>query len=255
LYQITRTLLQYGLDDFIPKDKSPWFAKVARSSLFWLKNQHKDKSLGYRLRLALQSLGPVWIKFGQMLSTRRDLLPDDIARELALLQDKVEPFDALKAQKLIEQALEVNSIDALFSNFEQTPLASASIAQVHTATLELESGSQDVVIKVIRPDIEKQIQADLSLMAQVANVIVKFIGESRRLRPVEVVKEYKKTLLDELDLQREGANALQLRRNFLNSDSLYIPEIFSDYSRKNVLVMERIYGIPVSDIDALEAQY
>ncbi|MGB0843071.1 MAG: AarF/UbiB family protein, partial [Pseudoalteromonas shioyasakiensis] len=130
----------------------------------------------------------------------------------------------------------------------------ASIAQVHTATLELESGIQDVVIKVIRPDIEKQIHADLSLMAQVAKVIVKFIGESRRLRPVEVVKEYRKTLLDELDLQREGVNALQLRRNFLESDALYIPEVFSDYSRKNVLVMERIYGIPVSDIDALEAQ-
>ncbi len=254
LYQITRTLLQYGLDDLIPKDKFPWFAKAARNSLFWLQNQHKDKPLGYRLRLALQSLGPVWIKFGQMLSTRRDLLPDDIARELALLQDKVEPFEGHKAQKLIEQALEINSIDELFANFEQTPLASASIAQVHTATLELESGTQDVVIKVIRPDIEKQIHADLSLMAQVAKVIVKFIGESRRLRPVEVVKEYRKTLLDELDLQREGANALQLRRNFIDSDALYIPEVFSDYSRKNVLVMERIYGIPVSDIDALEAQ-
>ena len=121
LYHITKTLLHYGLDDLIPKDKLPWFAKAARSSLFWLQNQHKDKPLVYRLRLALQSLGPVWIKFGQMLSTRRDLLPDDIARELALLQDKVEPFEGHKAQKLIEQALEINSIDELFANFEQTP--------------------------------------------------------------------------------------------------------------------------------------
>ena len=254
LYQITRTLLHYGLDDLIPQDKYPWYAKAARGCFFWLRNQHKDKPVGLRLRLALQALGPVWIKFGQMLSTRRDLLPDEIATELALLQDKVAPFDGAQAQQLIEQALELKTIDELFTNFEQRPLASASIAQVHTATLELESGEQDVVIKVIRPDIEKQIQADLSLMAQVAKVIVKCIGVTRRLRPIEVVREYRKTLLDELDLQRECANALQLRRNFLGSDALYIPEVFSDYSRKNVLVMERIYGIPVSDIDELEAQ-
>lgn len=254
LYHITKTLLQYGLDDLIPKDKLPWYAKAARGSVFWLKNQHPDKPLGLRLRLALQSLGPVWVKFGQMLSTRRDLLPDDMAKELALLQDQVEPFTGAQAQALIEEALDITHIDELFCEFEQTPLASASIAQVHTARLQQEDGLKDVVIKVIRPDIEAQIQADLSLMSQVAKIIVKFIGPSRRLRPVEVVKEYRKTLLDELDLEREGANALQLRRNFIDSDSLYIPKVYSDFSRKNVLVMERIYGIPVSDIDALVAQ-
>jgi ubiquinone biosynthesis protein len=254
LYQITRTLLHYGLDDLIPDKKQPWYGKIARKSLFWLKNKHKDKPLGLRLRLALQSLGPVWIKFGQMLSTRRDLLPQDIALELAQLQDKVQPFCGKKAQRLIEEALQINDINELFNNFDQTPLASASIAQVHTANLYTESGSQEVVIKVIRPNIAQQIEADLALMSQFASMLVKIVSQSRRLRPVEVVKEYKKTLLDELDLLREGANALQLRRNFTDSDSLYIPEIYSDYSRKNVLVMERIYGIPVSDTDALLAQ-
>ncbi|TMO78299.1 ubiquinone biosynthesis regulatory protein kinase UbiB [Pseudoalteromonas aurantia] len=254
LYQITRTLLHYGLDDLIPDKKQPWYGKLARKSLFWLKNQHKDKPLGLRLRLALQTLGPVWIKFGQMLSTRRDLLPHDIALELAQLQDKVQPFCGKQAQQLIEQALQINDINEIFSEFAQTPLASASIAQVHTARLHTETGSKEVVIKVIRPNIAQQIEADLALMARFASILVKIVSQSRRLRPIEVVKEYKKTLLDELDLLREGANALQLRRNFIDSDSLYIPEIYSDYSRKNVLVMERIYGIPVSDTDALLAQ-
>ncbi|RJE71275.1 ubiquinone biosynthesis regulatory protein kinase UbiB [Pseudoalteromonas sp. MSK9-3] len=254
LYQITRTLLHYGLDDLIPDKKQPWYGKLARKSLFWLKNQHKDKPLGLRLRLALQTLGPVWIKFGQMLSTRRDLLPHDIALELAQLQDKVQPFCGKQAQQLIEQALQINDISELFSEFDQTPLASASIAQVHTARLHTETDSKEVVIKVIRPNIAQQIEADLALMARFASILVKIESQSRRLRPIEVVKEYKKTLLDELDLLREGANALQLRRNFIDSDSLYIPEIYSDYSRKNVLVMERIYGIPVSDTDALLAQ-
>jgi ubiquinone biosynthesis protein len=255
LYYITKTLLSYGLDELIPKHKIPWFAKVARGSLFWLRNQHKDKSAGLRLRLALQQLGPVWIKFGQMLSTRRDLLPDDIALELAFLQDKVEPFAGELAQEIIEQALELNDISERFSEFSQTPLASASIAQVHTATLvEYDGNEQDVVIKVIRPNINEQINADLALMEKLAKVLASAHHEAKRLRPVEVVKEYKKTLLDELDLMREGANGIQLKRNFEGSDSLYIPAVYSDYSRHNVLVMERIYGIPVSDTDALLAQ-
>ncbi|MBD1583289.1 ubiquinone biosynthesis regulatory protein kinase UbiB [Pseudoalteromonas sp. S16_S37] len=254
LYQITNTLLSFGLDEFIPAKKRPWFARVARSSLFWMSNKHADKPIGVRLRLALQTLGPVWVKFGQMLSTRRDLLPLEVAEELALLQDKVAPFDGAQAQKLIENALQIKDINELFSEFEQTPLASASIAQVHTATLVDKGQEKEVVIKVIRPDIEQQISADLALMAQFARLIVRLFKSSRRLRPVEVVKEYKKTLLDELDLMREAANAIQLKRNFTDSESLYIPEVFSDYSRTNVLVMERIYGIPVSDTDALLEQ-
>jgi len=255
LYYITKTLLSYGLDELIPRKRVPWFAKLARGSLFWLRNQHKDKPAGMRLRLALQELGPVWIKFGQMLSTRRDLLPHDVALELALLQDQVEPFEGELAQQLIEKALGINDISELFSDFSQTPLASASIAQVHTATLIDEHGTpQDVVIKVIRPNIKEQIDADLMLMQKVARLVAKLLKEAKRLRPIEVVNEYKKTLLDELDLMREGANAIQLRRNFEDSDSLYIPFVYSDYSRSNVLVMERIYGIPVSDTDALLAQ-
>ena len=255
LYYITKTLLSYGLDELIPRKRVPWFAKLARGSLFWLRNQHKDKPAGMRLRLALQELGPVWIKFGQMLSTRRDLLPHDVALELALLQDQVEPFEGELAQQLIEKALGINDISELFSDFSQTPLASASIAQVHTATLIDEHGApQDVVIKVIRPNIKEQIDADLMLMQKVARLVAKLLKEAKRLRPIEVVNEYKKTLLDELDLMREGANAIQLRRNFEDSDSLYIPFVYSDYSRSNVLVMERIYGIPVSDTEALLAQ-
>lgn len=254
-YQIQKTLLQYGLDELVPSQWQPWWAKTARHAMFWLQNQHPDKTVGVRLRLALQSLGPVWIKFGQMLSTRRDLFPPELADELAKLQDKVEPFDGAQAQQLIEKALGLTDIHELFCDFAVTPLASASIAQVHTARLKQPDGSvADVVIKVIRPDIERQIQADLELMADLAIMAAKFLPDGKRLRPREVVAEYRKTILDELDLQREAANAIQLRRNFENSDSLYIPFVYSDYSRSNVMVMERIYGIPVSDNAALEAQ-
>lgn len=255
LYYIIKTLLNYGLDELVPKHKIPWFAKAGRACLFWLRNKHKEKPAGLRLRLALQQLGPVWIKFGQMLSTRRDLLPLEIAQELAFLQDQVTPFEGELAQKIIERALEIEHISEKFSAFSQTPLASASIAQVHTATLiDTHGVEQDVVIKVIRPNIHQQINADLALMDKLARVLAKVLREAKRLRPVEVVKEYKKTLLDELDLMREGANAIQLRRNFEDSDSLYMPFVYSDYSRNNVLVMERIYGIAVSDTDALLAQ-
>ena len=254
-YQIQKTLLQYGLDELIPPQWQPWYGKVLRHSLFWLRNRHPQQPVGVRLRLALQSLGPVWVKFGQMLSTRRDLFPPHLADELAKLQDKVPPFDGAQAQQLIEQALELEDIAQLFSGFEQTPLASASIAQVHCARLIQPDGNlADVVIKVIRPDIRQQILADLALMETLADAAARFLPDGKRLRPREVVSEYRKTILDELDLQREAANAIQLRRNFEGSDSLYIPFVYSDYSRSNVMVMERIYGIPVSDIAALQAQ-
>ena len=254
-YQIQKTLLQFGLDELIPPQWQPWYARAARRSLFWLRNRYPDQPVGVRLRLALQSLGPVWVKFGQMLSTRRDLFPPHLADELAKLQDKVPPFDGALAQQLIEQALELTDIAELFDDFNRQPLASASIAQVHSARLKTADGdSADVVIKVIRPDIQSQIMADLALMETLAEVAERFLPDGKRLRPQEVVKEYRKTLLDELDLQREAANAIQLRRNFEGSDSLYIPFVYSDYSRENVMVMERIYGIPVSDIAALNAQ-
>ena len=255
-YHIQKTLLQYGLDELIPPAWQPWYARSIRKSAFWLYNRYPDYPIGKRLRLALQSLGPVWIKFGQMLSTRRDLLPADIADELARLQDKVDPFPGEQAQQLIEHALDLTDISQLFSSFSVVPLASASIAQVHAAVLRQPDGSEaDVVIKVIRPDILKQIIADLDLMDGLAAIAARYLPDGKRLRPREVVSEYRKTIIDELDLQREAANAIQLRRNFEGSDSLYIPYVHSDYSRPNVMVMERIYGIPVSDIAALNAQH
>lgn len=253
-YQIIKTLLQYGLDELIPQARRPWWLAPLRTALFWLRNRHPEQSPGMRLRLALQSLGPVWVKFGQMLSTRRDLFPPELADELAKLQDQVAPFDGHAAQRLIEQALGLNDINELFADFAIKPLASASVAQVHTARLRLPDGTEpEVVIKVIRPDIRQQILADLELMADLAIAAARFLPDGKRLRPREVVAEYRKTILDELDLQREAANAIQLRRNFEGSESLYVPFVYSDHSRVNVMVMERIYGIPVSETERLIA--
>ncbi|AJJ12141.1 2-polyprenylphenol 6-hydroxylase [Yersinia rohdei] len=251
LYLIIRVFLSYGLDELIPNIRLTLPLRIGRHLFFWLPNRHKDKPIGERLRLALQELGPVWIKFGQMMSTRRDLFPPAIADQLALLQDRVAPFDGALARKHIEIAMG-GPLETWFDDFEQQALASASIAQVHTARLK-ENG-QEVVLKVIRPDILPIIKADIRLMYRLAGWVPKLLPDGRRLRPREVVREYEKTLLDELNLLREAANAIQLRRNFENSPMLYIPEIYSDYCRESVLVMERIYGIPVSDIAALEDQ-
>ncbi|HDL6964394.1 TPA: ubiquinone biosynthesis regulatory protein kinase UbiB [Yersinia enterocolitica] len=251
LYLIIRVFLSYGLDELIPNIRLTLPLRVGRHLFFWLPNRHKDKPLGERLRLALQELGPVWIKFGQMMSTRRDLFPPAIADQLALLQDRVAPFDGALARKHIEIAMG-GPLETWFDDFEQEALASASIAQVHTARLK-ENG-QEVVLKVIRPDILPIIKADVRLMYRLAGWVPKLLPDGRRLRPREVVREYEKTLLDELNLLREAANAIQLRRNFEDSPMLYIPEVYSDYCRESVLVMERIYGIPVSDIVALEDQ-
>lgn len=252
LYKINRVLLQHGLDELIPDRWLPWYARLGRSCQFWLRNQHPEKSQGARIRLALQSLGPVFIKFGQMLSTRRDLLPTDIANELALLQDQVPPFDSDLAVDIIKDALGLKTLDELFSDFEMVPLASASIAQVHTAKLKPEQN--DVIVKVIRPDIVDTIHADVDLMRAVAVVAQNWLPDGKRLRPVEVVEEYQRTIIDELDLLREAANGIQLKRNFESSAALYIPHIYSDHCSTNVMVMERIYGIPISDLDALAAQ-
>ncbi len=250
LYRIITILLERGIDELVPARYQPWPGRLARRSLFWLKNKQPDLSRGARIRLAFEALGPIFIKFGQMLSTRRDLLPPDIAEELALLQDRVPPFCGQAARQQIERSLGC-PIETLFDDFDETPLASASIAQVHTARLK-ESG-REIVIKVIRPDIEPVIDADLRLMQALARLVARFVPQSARLRPIEVVEEYRKTILDELNLMREAANAIQLRRNFTGSEALYVPEIITDLCREQVLVMERIYGIPVSDIAALEA--
>ncbi|GGB03331.1 ubiquinone biosynthesis regulatory protein kinase UbiB [Agarivorans gilvus] len=249
--QINRTLCRYGIDQLLPKRLWPWPLRLLRSLVFWWRNQHKDDSAGARIRFAMEELGPVFIKFGQMMSTRRDLLPPEIADELALLQDQVSPFSGELAKQQIELALE-QPVESLFDNFDMQPLASASIAQVHTARLK-ENG-QEVVLKVIRPGIEQTILSDIALMQRLAGWFARFFSDGRRLRPREVVEEYRKTIVDELDLAREASNAIQLRRNFLNAKELYIPEVYSDLCRKNLLVMERIYGIPVANIDELTAQ-
>jgi len=206
-------------------------------------------SRGKRLRLALQELGPIFIKFGQLLSTRRDMVPEDIADELAILQDNVAPFPEQQAIALIEKALN-DSIENLFAEFSSTPLASASVAQVHTATLKT---GEDVVVKVIRPGIEKIIIQDIALLKSIAAFVENNIDQGKRLRAVEVVKDYEYVIHDELNLMSEGANGTQLARNFENSDLLYVPKVYWDYCRINVLVMERIYGIPVSQIEELKA--
>ncbi|MCP4321165.1 MAG: ubiquinone biosynthesis regulatory protein kinase UbiB, partial [Alteromonadales bacterium] len=255
LYQIVKTFLNFGLDKMVPAGLLPWYAKLGRTSLFWLRNRHKDKTPEQRFRLAIEGLGPVFIKFGQMLSTRRDLLPPELADELALLQDKVTPFSGDEALELIIDAMGKDVFEHNFTEFDLTPLASASIAQVHTATLLVDGKEKKVVIKVLRPNISETILADIKVMSLFAGIVARWLPDGKRLRPKEVVEEYRKTILDELDLNREAANAIQLKRNFeQGSDydkALYVPEIFSECSFKNILVMERIYGIGVGEIDVL----
>jgi ubiquinone biosynthesis protein len=202
-----------------------------------------------RIRRALEDLGPIYVKFGQILSTRRDLLPDDIAIELTKLQDQVPPFPSERAKQIVETALG-EPLTTTFADFDLQPLASASIAQVHAATLH---DGRKVVVKVVRPNIEHTIQRDIELLYTIARLAVRYSRDARRLRPVEVVEEYDKTIHDELDLLREAANCTQLRRNFADGKMLYVPEVFWDLTRENVMVQERIYGIPVDQVDELVA--
>ena len=208
----------------------------------------KSLNRGARLRMALEELGPIFIKFGQLLSTRRDMVPEDIADELASLQDNVTPFDEQQAVSLIEIALD-DSIENLFGSFSPTPLASASVAQVHTGTLK---SGEEIVVKVIRPGIEKIIDQDIALLKTIAHFVENNIDQGKRLRALEVVKDYDYIIHDELNLVSEGANATQLARNFEDSDLLYVPKVYWEFCRPNVLVMERIYGIPVSQVEELK---
>jgi ubiquinone biosynthesis protein len=249
LMHITWVLLRHGLDEIILAAhlfRPIRFLKYF-SPFYWF-TRGKRPGYGVRIRRALEDLGPIFIKFGQILSTRRDLLPDEVAVELAKLQDQVPPFPGTLARQMIEKALG-DRIENLFLEFNEEPLASASIAQVHTA--KLKDGS-DVVVKVVRPGIEKIIRRDVDLLYTIARLADRYSTEARRLRPVEVVQEYETTIFDELDLMREAANASQLRRNFENSPLLYVPDVYWDYCRQNIMVMERIYGTPVSRIDVLK---
>jgi ubiquinone biosynthesis protein len=214
----------------------------------WNLLRQEPLTRGQALRKSLEELGPIFIKFGQALSTRPDILPEDIAMELSKLQDKVPPFPSNKAVAIIQQAYGVSPSE-LFAEFELEALASASMAQVHAATLKT---GEDVVVKILRPNMLRIIEQDISIMYTIAKLAHRYWPESRRLKPIEIVKEFEHTLLDELDLFREAANATQLRRNFNKSPLLYVPEIYWDYSRQNVMVMERIHGIPISDIEQLK---
>lgn len=249
LHFIQKVLFKYAVDELVLElTGSGLFRVLCKFSPDrWRHRDTRALPRGVRLRRALEELGPVFVKFGQMLSTRRDLLADDIAAELTLLQDRVPPFGEKEAADAIEQSLG-QSVDTLFAEFESEPLAAASIAQVHAATLH---SGEKVVVKVLRPNIEETIARDLSLMYLMATMATLFWSDGKRLRPREVVSEYEKTIYDELDMQREAANATQLRKNVEDSTDLYIPEVYWDYTRDKVLVLERIDGIPVSDIDEL----
>ena len=251
LFRINRILLRHGLDEVILETHLfrplRWITYI--SPWHWFRRD-LPSSYPVRVRLALEDLGPIFVKFGQILSTRRDLLPDDLAVELAKLQDRVPPFDGAEARAIIEKAWGC-SVDDVLDEFNPVPLASASIAQVHTGRLK---NGTEVVVKVLRPGIERTIRGDLGLMYTVAHLAERYWKDGRRLRPVEVVREYEKTIYDELDLQREAANASLLRRNWIHSEMLYIPEVYWDWTRPGVMVMERIYGTPVSEVARLKAQ-
>jgi ubiquinone biosynthesis protein len=260
LFQIQRVLLKHGLDDFVRATHlyRPLRLLVLLSPGLWLARR-RNRGTGpaprtpvtraERLRLALTELGPIFVKFGQAVSTRRDLLPADLANELVKLQDQVPPFPGSEARAIIERAYG-RPLAETFKEFDETPLAAASIAQVHTARLP--NGSE-VVVKVLRPGMHTMIERDLEVLYALARLAQKYWTEGRRLRPIEVVAEYEKTVLAELDLMREAANAAQLRRNFAGSDLLYVPEVHWDYCRTDVMVMERIHGIQISDTAGLRA--
>ncbi|MDG1165620.1 MAG: ubiquinone biosynthesis regulatory protein kinase UbiB [Porticoccaceae bacterium] len=247
LAKIARVVGKYRLDELLNKDSLPFAmrAMLAPAALFG----RSKAGRGERLRMALEELGPIFIKFGQLLSTRPDLVPTDICTELAQLQDNVPPFSSAIFKTNIETALE-GTVDDLFHSFEADPLASASVAQVHAAVL---ADGRDVVVKAVRPGIENTIRKDIALLYTLARLLAKYSEDGRRLRPVEVIADYEMVILEELNLQSEGANASLLRHNFENSPLLYVPEIHWPYSNENVLVMERIYGIPVTNMADLNA--
>jgi len=251
-FTIVCVFAKYRLQEFLPREHLPFSARCLLKCFPWflLPRCSTELNRGQRLRLALEELGPVFVKFGQLLSTRPDLIPPDIAIELSALQDRVPPFDKELFVSIVEKALG-DKVDNIFVEFDREPLASASVAQVHTAKLK---NGREVIVKVIRPGIEKIIEQDVSLMLLLARLAERLLPDGKRLRPVEVVEDYRLTILDELNLQREAANASQLRRNFQDSDMLYVPEVFWDYCRPEVMVMERIYGIPVGDVAALKKQ-
>jgi len=250
LLTIYRIIVRYGLDELLLSTKI--FRPLRLFSYFtpgyWLRPRHL--SPGMRIRLALEELGPIFVKFGQILSTRRDLLPDEIASELAKLQDKVAPFRGEEAVQIIENAYG-RPVHEVFAYFDSTPMAAASIAQVHAARLH---NGREVVVKVLRPGIHARIHKDVELLYLFAEMTHRYWVEGRRLRPVEVISEFEKNLQSELDLMQEAANATQLRRNFSQSEILYVPEVEWDYTQPNVMVQERISGTSVNQVDLFKSK-
>lgn len=249
LVHIHWVFLRHGLDELVLQ--TPFMRPIRYLAILspYARFKNDADTRGVRIRKTLEDLGAIYVKFGQALSTRKDLLPDDIADELVKLQDRVPPFSSDLAISIVEKALKM-PISQAFATFDPEPLASASVAQVHSATLH---SGEEVVVKVLRPNIAPRIASDIGLLYELAKLTERFWVDGKRLRAVEVVQEFEKTTLDELDLMREGANAAKLRRNFENSNILYVPQIYWDFTRKNVLVMERIHGVPVGEIEQLKA--
>ena len=248
-FTIIWVVLRYGLDELVLSSfQHPWLNRLRRVLTIGRK---LEAPRGVRLREALEQLGPIFVKFGQVLSTRSDLMPPDVAQELAKLQDRVPPFDSHIAVATIERSFR-KPIDQIFVQFERTPVASASIAQVHFATVRDRDGSErEVAVKVLRPGMKTVIDKDVALMYMMAGWVEKLSHEAKRLKPLEVVAEFDNYLHDELDLIREASNAAQLRRNMEGLDLVLIPEIFWDYCHTEVMVMERMQGVPISQVEQL----
>ena len=246
--RIGRVLLKYRLDDLLDGTPAERWLKLMRPFVPRASAQVASLPRGARLRLALQDLGPIFVKFGQILSTRRDLVPPDIAEELTHLQDRVAPFDGEQARAMVEQALGRGIAEA-YASFDTVPLASASIAQVHAATLH---DGHEVVVKVLRPGIDKQIAADIALLKNVAGIVDRTHPSADKIRPREIVAEIENTLAAELDLQREAGNASLLRRNWIDSPDLYVPEVIWSHTAERAMTQERVRGIPSDDIGKLD---
>ena len=257
LLQIRQVIKKYGLQDLLDNLSLSSSARLAVKVVFGKSNKQTTEQ-SVRIRKALEELGPVFIKLGQALSTRPDLLPIEVALELSKLQDQVPPFSGEKALRIISDAF-TDEYDSIFESVEAEPMASASVAQVHAATLKSglaikgKDGEKrhDVIIKVLRPDIEKIIDSDLSVMHTIARLLQKHWARGEQFKPVEVIQEYDNTIHGELDLRLEAANCSQMGANFENSELIYVPQIYWEYSYKKVLVMERIYGTSIRDFDTL----
>jgi ubiquinone biosynthesis protein len=248
LLRINFILMRYNIGEIVLGKHwfYPFRVLVYLNPYYWTIGRKLPR--GERIRMALEDLGPIFVKAGQIISTRRDLLPDDIANELTKLQDRVQPFSGKLAKEMIEKSLGC-PLSHIFKQVDNEALASASIAQVHAATL---LNGDDVVIKVLRPNIGQIIERDIDLLLSLAKTAEKYWRNVRHLKAKEIIDEIAQTLNDELDLMREAANASQLKRNFAGSDELHVPKIYWDFTRQNVLVMERIYGIPIHDIERLK---